>query len=153
MGAFVAETGNDMRGRILVINAHARRTVPRKTVEKLVRKIAQAERVGVRELSIVFVDDRKIRNLNKTYLAHNGVTDVISFPLQEGSDLEGEVYVNLDQAARQAREYGVGAREEIHRLVTHGILHLIGYDDRTKKQQHTIHSREDIYLKWINRSS
>lgn len=125
----------------------------KKPVERLVSKIARTEKVGVRELSIVFINDRRIRTLNRKYLSHDAVTDVISFSLQEGGALEGEVYVNLDQATRQAAAYGVSASDEVHRLVAHGILHLIGYDDKTKREQQLIHSREDAYLQWINHSS
>jgi rRNA maturation RNase YbeY len=67
-------------------------------------------------------------------LHHDEVTDVITFPLETGKVLEGEIYVNLDRARRQARTYHVSIAEETARLVVHGVLHLLGYDDRSARE-------------------
>jgi rRNA maturation RNase YbeY len=74
-----------------------------------------------------------MRRINRKYLRHASDTDVLTFPLEEDSGIEGEIYVNLDRARRQADEEGVPLGEEVARLVIHGALHLIGYDDRKKK--------------------
>lgn len=85
--------------------------------------------------------------LNSTYLRHRYTTDVLSFSLNEHANaLDGEVYVNLDQARRQAKEYSVSEREERKRLVVHGVLHLTGYEDTTVKQREEMHQHENIYL-------
>jgi rRNA maturation RNase YbeY len=97
-------------------------------------------------VSIVFTDDRFIKNMNKRYLRHNRVTDVIAFSLPEGRGIEGEVYVNLDQARRQARDYGVAFKNEVKRLVIHGTLHLMGYRDSSPSLKTKMSRREDYYL-------
>lgn len=85
------------------------------------------------QLSLVFVSDRVIKKINARHLRHPYVTDVIAFTLSEPpkEPLEGEIYIGLEQAARQAKAYRVSLTNEILRLAAHGLLHVLGYDDRT----------------------
>lgn len=99
-------------------------------------------------VSVIFVGDEKILDLNKRYLRHNYITDVISFPLEtQAEDIEGEIYIGIEQAARQAREFGVSLNNEVSRLVIHGILHLLGYDDATPDKKSVMSDKEDRYLR------
>jgi rRNA maturation RNase YbeY len=84
--------------------------------------------------------------LNRRFLSHDYVTDVLSFDLEGGKMLEGEVYVNLDRARQQAQEYGVAFGNEVARLVIHGTLHLVGYDDRRPKDVRAMRSQEEKHL-------
>lgn len=79
------------------------------------------------EVSVTFVDDAEIAQLNETWLGRRGATDVISFGLGE-EPLVADVYVSVDTARRNAESYGVRLREELLRLVVHGVLHAAGYD-------------------------
>jgi probable rRNA maturation factor len=83
---------------------------------------------GGGELSLTLVDDRAIRAINREYLGKDRVTDVIAFCLGGGGVLLGDVYVGLEQARRQAAEYGVDEPEELVRLAVHGTLHVLGHD-------------------------
>jgi rRNA maturation RNase YbeY len=88
--------------------------------------------------------------MNRRWLRHEGPTDVISFTLERHSPLEGEIYVNLDRARRQAREYHVRFAHEVARLVVHGALHLTGMDDRTGAQRRRMRRHEDALLaRWF----
>jgi probable rRNA maturation factor len=80
------------------------------------------------------------------YLNHDFVTDVLSFPLESGRLLEGEIYVNLDRARAQAGEYGVSQANEIARLVIHGTLHLVGFDDTTAQKAKVMKVQEDRHV-------
>lgn len=102
-------------------------------------------------VSVVFTDDRLMKRINKEYLSHDRVTDVIAFPLQDGVGADAEVYVDLDQARRQAKEFGVPFQEEVKRLLIHGTLHLAGYKDSTKRMKQLMRSREDHYLLRLQR--
>lgn len=94
-----------------------------------VRAVLAAEGAPEIELSIALVSDETMADLNLRYLAHEGPTDVISFPLEQpGAPLVGDVYVGHDQAVRQAAENGIPLREELLRLVIHGTLHILGWD-------------------------
>ncbi|HEX6747518.1 MAG TPA: rRNA maturation RNase YbeY [Longimicrobium sp.] len=98
-------------------------------VEAAVRHVLLAENVRVAEISVALVGDDEIAALNADYLQHEGPTDVISFPLYaEGDPPLGDVYVGVDQALRNAAEYGVSPAEEVLRLAVHGTLHVLGWD-------------------------
>lgn len=92
--------------------------------------------VGDVEVSLALLDDDGISRINEESLSHQGPTDVISFPLgHPGLPLLGDIYVGVDQARRQADEFGVTFEEELVRLVVHGVLHILGWlhsesDDR-----------------------
>ena len=104
-------------------------TVPLERVEAAVRHVLAAEGVGEAELSVALVGDAEIAALNEEYLDHEGPTDVISFALHEaGESPLGDVYVCVDQAARQAGDFGATVPEEVLRLAVHGTLHVLGYD-------------------------
>jgi len=98
-------------------------------VEAAVRHVLRAEGVDAAEISVALVGDGEIAALNEQYLAHEGPTDVISFHLHDrGEPPLGDVYVGVDQAARQADGFGATAAEEVLRLAVHGTLHVLGYD-------------------------
>jgi probable rRNA maturation factor len=98
-------------------------------VEAAVRHVLRAEGVEAAEISVALVGDDEIAALNQQYLDHEGPTDVISFHLHDrGEPPLGDVYVGVDQAARQAAGYGASVAEEVLRLAVHGTLHVLGYE-------------------------
>lgn len=131
---------------ISIYNAHPRIRLPREPFRRLVRLLLRQEKTSKAELSIVFVGHGQIKPLNARFLHRNGTTDVIAFPLAEGRTLEGEIYVNLDQAREQALTYRTKFSEEVARLVVHGVLHLLGYDDQQINEAARMHAREDELL-------
>jgi len=103
-----------------------------RTIGKLVRDAVRATFAaeGVRDgtVSVTLVGDEAIAELNRQYLSREGPTDVIAFPLYEQGEAPiGDVYIDLDQAARQAEAEGIPASEEIVRLAVHGALHVLGH--------------------------
>lgn len=93
-----------------------------------VRHVLRAEGVEAAEISVALVSDDEIAALNQQYLQHEGPTDVISFHLHdEGEPPLGDVYVGVDQAARQAAGFGASVADEVLRLAVHGTLHVLGY--------------------------
>ncbi len=129
-----------------MFNAHGRRRTSKAMIVHCVRSVLNGERRRAARISVVLVDDRAMVRINREFLSHHGTTDVISFPLGEGVNLEGEIYVNLDKAARQARQFGVSGPSEIARLVIHGTLHLTGEDDRTAREARRMKRKEDRYV-------
>lgn len=104
--------------------------VARDRVQRVADRVLRAERVRHALISITFVTDQKIAALNWQHLKHRGPTDVISFalsPVTRGGELVGDVYVAPAVARRNAAAHGSGVREELLRLVVHGVLHVIGY--------------------------
>ena len=137
-----------MAVRVDVSNAHRRYRIGKKQVGSYVQFVFKKERRKRGEVSVVFVDDRIIRKLNREYLSHDYVTDVISFPLTERrGEVQGEIYISADRARVQANRFGVRFGEEIARLVIHGTLHLIGYDDTTPRAAAEMKKREDRFVR------
>ena len=100
------------------------------------------------DISIVFIDHPLMKRLHEEYFADPSTTDVISFPFSESDTLiEGEVYVNVDQAQEQAKMYDIPKNEELFRLIIHGLLHLIGYRDDTQTHRDLMHQAQEQILK------
>lgn len=111
------------------VNAPGRGEVPRALVKRAVQTVLREEEVQVAEISVTFLDDERIREMNARYLERDRVTDVIAFALHEHGEAPlGDVYVGAEQGARQATDAGVALEEELVRLAVHGVLHVLGYD-------------------------
>ena len=95
------------------------------------------------ELSVVFVDDEEMRKLNSDYRNINRTTDVLSFP-QDGPDdsILGDVIISIDTAVRRSKLQNLRIEREIHRLMIHGILHLLGYDHKKKNDAKVMREKE-----------
>ncbi len=96
------------------------------------------------ELSITFVDDKKMKEMNKKYTNRDSITDVLSFPFDDTPELMGDIYISISQAERQKED---DLLSELKLLTVHGILHLAGYDDRTNHQRKIMREKEKYYLK------
>jgi probable rRNA maturation factor len=134
-------------------NRHQRLRVPAKEVQTVVACVVRGERKRQAAVSVIFTDSRFIHRINRQFLRHDRPTDVIAFPLRDGAGTEDEIYVNLDYARRQAREFGVSMMEETRRLIIHGCLHLLGYRDHRRAERRTMREREERYLEALRRSS
>jgi probable rRNA maturation factor len=97
-------------------------------LEAAVRHVLRAEGIGQAEISVALLDDGAIAAMNDQYLEHEGPTDVITFAMHEGDEPPlGDVYVGVEQAVRQAAEFGATPEEEVLRVAVHGVLHVLGY--------------------------
>lgn len=115
---------------IRIIKTQTHHPVPSVKIKKLIELILKKETSkSLESLSIVFLSNTDMRRINKQFLRHDFVTDVIAFNLSTGKTIEGEIYIGLDKAAAQAKEYGVTMANEILRLAAHGFLHILGYED------------------------
>ncbi|MDD3653392.1 MAG: rRNA maturation RNase YbeY [Desulfotomaculaceae bacterium] len=104
------------------------------------------------EISLVFVDDNYIRNLNLQYRGIDSPTDVLSFAMLEGESIQGgeamlgDVVISLQTAKRQAEEYGHSFQREVAYLTIHGVLHLLGYDHQTEDERRKMRQNEEELL-------
>ena len=98
------------------------------------------------DLSIIFCSDDYLLNINKKFLQHAYFTDVITFDLSENKSLNGEIYISVDRVRENAGLYGVSIKEELHRVVFHGFLHLLGFSDKSPAQQAIMKKQENSLL-------
>jgi len=126
-----------------------------KTVEirKAIEKALEGENRTGAEVSVLLVNDARIRELNRQYRKIDSTTDVLAFAMGEGEfadlhpDILGDVVISVDTAERQAGECGNTLPEEVRLLAVHGALHLLGYEDETPSGRARMRRRERKYLK------
>lgn len=132
---------------------------------ELVKKVLTyvAEQEGIEkdaELSISFVSDEEIQEINRTYRGKDQPTDVISFAMQEQGEGEiqivgedfvilGDIIISMDRTKEQAAEYGHSFERELAFLATHGLLHLIGYDHMTEEDEKEMFAKQEKYLQAV----
>jgi probable rRNA maturation factor len=132
----------------VVLSRQRRVRISAERITRLVdRTLAALGRRGA-NAEVVFVDDDEIRRLNRAWRGVNRRTDVLAFPVDtpDIGGLVGEVVISAETAARQARRLRVPVAAELDLLVTHGLLHLVGYDDRDPLEATLMHARERVIL-------
>lgn len=101
-----------------------------------------------REVSVALVGDRRIRSLNRDYLGHDQPTDILAFPADSGDPTSlGELVIGWLQVRRQAREYGMLPQAELELVLVHGLLHLVGWDDRTPAERARMNRTAAAFLR------
>ncbi len=113
---------------------------------KWLRMVAESEIKRIGDISIIFCSDNYILDVNMKYLQHDYFTDVITFDYCEGDKLSGDLFISVDTVRENAKLYNTDFNDELNRVMVHGILHLIGYDDHSQKDKQLIRKKEDYYL-------
>lgn len=133
---------------VSIYNESSLARVPRKLLTKAAEQTFAQHNTPEASVNIILFDNPDIHEMNNQFLNHDYPTDVITFPLNDEheSAIEGEIYIGAEIAALQAQEYGVSLHNELARLVTHGCLHLLGFDDATDELRQTMKQHEDAVL-------
>ncbi len=117
-----------------------------KAVAAVVRRVCRREGISTANFSVVIVGDRSIQKIHTSFLRHNTVTDIITFSF-ETNHIDSEIYINIQQAKRQAQQYGVTIPNELYRLIIHGVLHAAGYDDTTPRERKKMFDVQERYVR------
>ncbi len=135
--------------KLEIVNLQNLCTIDKKRIRKIVRDVLKLEKKDA-ELSVVFTDNERIKELNKTFLRHNYATDVITFAYEEpppsDAPVSGEIVVSVEMAKKLAQRHGCTVEGEVALYLIHGMLHLLGYDDRQKRAAKKMHQREGELL-------
>jgi probable rRNA maturation factor len=107
---------------------------------------AKEEGYDLSMLNIIGMSDEQLLQINQEYLDHDTLTDVITFPLSIGKEIEGEIYLSVERAQENASQLALALQDEVCRLTIHGLLHLMGYTDKTSEDKAVMTSEEDYYL-------
>jgi probable rRNA maturation factor len=123
----------------------------KKKIKKWLIQLAEQEKKDLAEIdiSIVFCDDKYLLSLNKQYLNKSTLTDILSFDYSEKKILRGDIFISIDRIIENAKEYSQVPEKELLRIMAHGMLHLCGYADKTKKEKKQMTAMEDFYLLMI----
>ena len=113
---------------------------------KWLKLVAESEICRIGDISVVFCSDNYILDINQRYLSHDYFTDIITFDYREGDRLSGDLFISVDSVKENSVEYGTEFNDELNRVIVHGLLHIIGYDDHTEEQTREMRSKENYYL-------
>ena len=103
------------------------------------------KRVG--QLSFILCSDEYLLNINQEYLNHNTYTDIVTFDSSEEDNvIEGDIFISVERVIENANKFDVSQRDELHRVIIHGVLHLCGYHDKKKEEKNLMTEKENEYL-------
>ena len=119
----------------------------KKIIRNWLTNVIEYEDNRIGNINIILCNDDFLFRLNQQYLQHNTYTDIITFDLsEEAESVEGDIYISLDRAKENAKKFNQTLDSELSRLMVHGLLHLMGYTDKTKVQKKMMTEKEDFYL-------
>ncbi len=99
------------------------------------------------ELNIIFCSDGALQKIHKAYLDEDELTDIITFDHVVGDQIHGDLFISIDRVRSNAKEHGRPEKEELHRVMAHGVLHLLGYKDKGAKELQEMRAAEDEALR------
>ena len=108
--------------------------------------VAESEAKLLGDISVIFCSDNYILGVNIKYLKNDYYTDIITFDYCEGNRLSGDLFISIDSVRENAAFYGTEFADELNRVIVHGVLHLIGYDDHTEEDIAVMRAKENYYL-------
>lgn len=118
-------------------------------LRKWLKGVIENEKKRVGEIGYLFCDDKYLIEVNRQYLQHDTYTDIITFPYNEGDVVSGDILISVERVEENAKKFGVEFESELHRVMVHGVLHLLGQGDKTEKEAKEMHQREDEALKLL----
>lgn len=108
--------------------------------------VAESESKRLGDVAVIFCSDNYILDVNIKYLKHDYYTDIITFDYCKGNRLSGDLFISIDSVRENAAFYGTEFADELNRVIVHGVLHLIGYDDHTEEDIAVMRAKENYYL-------
>lgn len=104
-------------------------------------------------INFIFTSDKYLLEINKQYLSHNYFTDIITFNYCEQNIINGDIYISITTVKNNSKHFNVTFTEELHRVMIHGILHLLGYEDKTDEEKTKMREKENQYLERFKKLS
>ncbi|MEF9985813.1 MAG: rRNA maturation RNase YbeY [Bacteroidales bacterium] len=115
-------------------------------IKKWIKEVIENSGNKVKDINIIFCSDSSILEINNQFLGHNYYTDIITFDYCNNNEISGELYISIDTVKANAIEYNQVFETELHRVIIHGILHLIGLDDHSKQDIEKMRKAENESL-------
>jgi probable rRNA maturation factor len=119
----------------------------REKLKSFINNLIVKEKKNLINLNYIFCNDNALLEINRTYLNHDFYTDVMTFDLSSArKEILADIYISVDRIGENAKSLKLAFKEELHRVMFHGLLHLCGYNDKTDAQRKRMRKKEDFYL-------
>jgi rRNA maturation RNase YbeY len=121
----------------------------KKDIKSWIKKVICSENKVIGNINYIFTSDKLLFEINRKYLDHSTYTDIITFNYNEENILNGDIYISIDRVKENAEVYSDSFDKELSRVLVHGVLHLIGYDDVSDSLKEVMRQKEDLYLQLL----
>ena len=121
-----------------------------KHLKQYIEHLLKNERKDLGDISLIFSSDEYLLKLNKQFLDHDYYTDIITFDYVESTLISGDLFISIDRVKENAVKFGASFLKELYRVIFHGVLHLVGYGDKTKEEKSLMRNKEDYYLNRVD---
>ncbi|MBS4013200.1 MAG: rRNA maturation RNase YbeY [Bacteroidetes bacterium] len=115
-------------------------------LKKWIRQVIETEGSTFGFINIIFCSDEYLLEMNKNYLKHDYYTDIITFDYSENRVLSTDLFISVERVYDNSKKVSVDFKKELNRVIIHGILHVLGYNDKSPKQKQLMREKEDTYL-------
>lgn len=123
----------------------------RRVYNRWIKYLVNSEYKDLRDINIIFCSDEYLLDINKKFLSHDYYTDIITFDYSEGNNISGDLFISIDSVRDNAQHFNVDFKTELDRVIAHGILHLIKYDDHCDEDIKMMRAKEDYYISVVNK--
>jgi len=118
----------------------------KRVISTWIKNVILAEGKVTGNISFIFCSDDYLLQVNRKYLNHDFFTDIVTFDYVEGSLISGDIFISTDRVRENAVEFNTSFENELNRIMIHGVLHLLGFKDKNKKDKIQMSGKEDFYL-------
>lgn len=116
-------------------------------IRKWIKEVIQQKGAYLQEINYIFCSDSYLKQVNIDYLDHHYFTDIITFDnAEEEGKIEADIFISIDRVKENSAEYSKSFKDELHRVMIHGVLHLLGFPDKTEEEQKVMRQEEDQSL-------
>lgn len=123
----------------------------KKKISAWISSAISAENKTLKKVNCIFCSDQYLLNINRQYLSHDFYTDIITFDNSESkNEIEGDIFISIERIRENKDKFNSSFENELHRVIIHGILHLIGYKDKSQADIKKMREKEDFYLQQLN---
>lgn len=126
-------------------------SVKKYNIDEILKEVISLERKHLGHINYILCSDQYLLKINQEYLKHDYFTDVISFNYSEDEVISGDIFISIDRVKDNAQQFNVSFDNEFSRVLLHGVLHFIGYDDKSDEEEQIMRKKENEYLNFFNK--